>query len=405
MRYILFFSACMFFFAATMQAQEAECSFCRPRTGTKTQQNFNASFINHRHIVALEKGNKMVIEMFNIKDYDVLKDMKEIFTSFRETIAPLKDSLVTPPSGSLRIDYAYNTAAAYRKIRIKKYNNEGDLFIANGTDISPLKVEQDTIRILVQKKKSYTYKGVEYKNYLPVQVTLVLNNYTDVDSLIKTSADIQHFVDTMSLAATPKHKIYPADYKTTINYHPYPGAPERFSGKYRFIFYEGIVTDENVNLAWITKFVFPQTFAFMADIGAGLTGGKIATMAQAGVEYRWPKMRGGNYVTMMRASVTPYFLFDKSATGKLAVYDNWFVNLELGSVFREEGNDYLLNKETVGVGYLIKPNGGYLTGTTMKAFMNFPMKQQINICPEFIFTNNFRTIFPAVTIKGFFNRD
>lgn len=393
------------FLSDSLIAQDIECTFCAPQRQSRTQANFNATYINHRHIVTLERGNKMVVEMFNINDYDMLQDVKKLLSEFSSELQPLRDSLATHPSGHLRIDYAYSTAADFKKIRIKKYEPDGRMFLTNNNGVSYLKVEQDTIRILIEKAKNFKFNGIEYKNHQPVQLTLVLNNYTEVDSLIKNSATLQHFLDTMKQVATPKYKVYAHSYKTTINFHPYPDARERFSGKYRFIFFEGVLTDEYAPVAWVSKFVLPARFAFAADIGAGLIGSRIAPMAEAGFEYRFRKMRGGDYVTLARIMVAPSFLFSQSPTGNIIVHDNWFLNVELGSMSRVENNDYAFTKTTVGIGYLVKPNGNYLTGTTMKAYLNFPIKNQFYICPEIIATNDFKTIFPAVTFKGFFNRD
>lgn len=384
-------------------AQDLECTFCGPKAQTKTQSNFNASYINHRHIVTLEKGNKMIVEMFNIKDYDVLNDVGGVLRSFREHLKPLADSLETVPSGHVRIDYSYSTAAAYRKIRIKKYTPDGDLFLTNEGEVARLKVEQDTVRILVEKKAYYAYEGVEYKNYRPVQLTLVLNNYTDIDGLIDNKATLQHFIDTMAKVATPKYKVWPQNYKTTINFHPYPNAPERFAGEYRFIFFDGILSDEYSHIAWVSKYVSPRTFGFVADIGTGLTGSKLTPMAEAGIEWRRRSQRGGDML-MIKTSVTPYFIFDKRPNGKIELYDNWFVTAEAGMLTREENNAYIFKRKTIGAGYLVKANGNYLTGTTLKAFMHFPLTNQFVICPEVIVTDNFHKIFPAVTLKGFLNR-
>ena len=385
-------------------AQDIECMFCHPQKKTKTEASFNATYVNHRHIVTLEKGNKMVIEMFNIKDYEVLDTALNILKQTRQALHTFKDSMQTTPSGHLRVDYSYATGTDYRKIRVKKYDSDGSVFLDKNGEISHLKVEQDTIRILIHKRASYTYEGTTYKNHRPVQLTFVLNNYTDIDSIITDYKSIQHFIDTMKSVATPKYKVNQYDYKTTINFHPYDGARERYSGKFRFIFYEGILTNEYSYLIWDTKFVFPRTIGVVAEVGAGLLGENLATMAELGLEYRFRRERGSDFVTITSLNAAPYFTYGKNAAGNITVFTHLFVNAELGSLAKQNDVEHMFTRSTIGIGYLAYSNSNYLPGTTMKAFFDFRLKSQFVICPEVIFTNNFKTVFPALTFKGFLNR-
>ena len=56
----------------------------------------------------------------------------------------------------------------------------------------------------------------------PVQVTFVLNNYTDIDELLKEKGMLNEFVATLAKATLPK-KYDPKikDHPTSIEYHPY----------------------------------------------------------------------------------------------------------------------------------------------------------------------------------------
>ncbi len=388
-----------------IRAQDIECNFCHPQRRSKTEANFNATYINHRHIVTLDKGNKMVVEMFNIKDYDVLQNTAEVLKSCREALAPFKDSLETSPSGNVRIDYVYSTHAGYKKIRIRKHDADGNMFISKNGEISHLKVEQDTIRILIQKAATAIYKNDTFRNYRPIQLTLVLNNYTDLDALIENGREIQHIIDTMKTVATPKYKVNPYTYKTTINFHTSANARERYSGKFRFIFYDGILTDEYSNLVWKSKWVIPETFAFVPDIGAGLLGGKATTVADVALEYRFRTSRGSDYVKMTKLVASSYFTFDKNPAGNIRVLANLFVNAEVGSLAKQKDTEFLFKKSSAGIGYMVYSNSTYLPGTTMKLYLNFGLKDQFLIVPEVIFTNNFKTVFPAFTIRGFLNRE
>jgi hypothetical protein len=55
-----------------------------------------------------------------------------------------------------------------------------------------------------------------------------------------------------------------------------------------------------------------------------------------------------------------------------------------------------------GVGYLFARSGGYFKGVTTKVFFNITlMKKGLTLSPELIITNDFREVFPGLTLKVF----
>jgi hypothetical protein len=69
-----------------------------------------------------------------------------------------------------------------------------------------------------------------------------------------------------------------------------------------------------------------------------------------------------------------------------------FVNADIGEM---EGMNF-------GVGYLFARSGDYFKGVTTKGFFNITlMKKGLTLSPELIFTNDFREVFPGLTLKVF----
>lgn len=96
----------------------------------------------------------------------------------------------------------------------------------------------------------------------------------------------------------------------------------------------------------------------------------------------------------MRLSTTPYFFFDKNMQGSTTVQDNWFVNMEGGT----ESEDHK-KRVSIGAGYLYAEKGAYFQKTTIKAFASMRVNKYFTVAPEFICNNNFKQIFPGITVK------
>lgn len=80
------------------------------------------------------------------------------------------------------------------------------------------------------------------------------------------------------------------------------------------------------------------------------------------------------------------------------MYINTFLNAEFsfhGFFSNSKSNDK--NWNGIGIGYLIGKSGDYFNGSTAKIYYVAEYKH-IAIVSELIFTNNFKTVFPGITI-------
>ena len=111
--------------------------------------NSREYMISHRHNVYLTKGDKMVIELLDVKDYESLHQFNTILQSLKTDMAFYKDSLANMGADNVRIDYLITDGKNDRKLRFTRHAANGDAFIVKNGETSRLKINQDTIRIRI----------------------------------------------------------------------------------------------------------------------------------------------------------------------------------------------------------------------------------------------------------------
>lgn len=344
---------------------------------TKTQSSFYVApkRVHHRHWVHLPKDEKMLIEVVN--DYSLIANLDSLLSVAMQDIAFYKDSL--DAAGSVRIDYNFTSVPGISKIRFKKYAPDGDLFVNNHKNVARLKIDQDTLCITVDMPT----KRPQPEKLFATQVTFYLNNYTDIQDLLKDKGMLNHIVDT--LASVTKHKTGPfAPGKSSILYRPFDTGIH--SDVYRF---------RKSNVLWDEEKDMYKAHGMLTidgSLGIGVIRNMLAPMAELGIEIndRWSIVRGKN--SFIRASATPYFFFEKGLGNNIIVNDNWFATLEFGT---QKGD----KRSSVGIGYLFAEKGNYFQNATGKLFATYTLSKRVSLCPEIIFTNNFKQVYPGVTIR------
>ncbi|MCF6402564.1 hypothetical protein L3C95_11570 [Chitinophaga filiformis] len=105
-----------------------------------------ANEINKRFFIALDKGDKMQIELVDMKDLARVGNIDSLLKIFLKDLTPLKDSL-TDELSVKRIDYVMEPPAA-KKIRIRQERPAGKSFLVQQQDVAALKLEQDTVHFI-----------------------------------------------------------------------------------------------------------------------------------------------------------------------------------------------------------------------------------------------------------------
>lgn len=363
--------------------------------------------VNIRDYAYLPNKARVKFELNNVSQYEEIKgSIDTILRSLMREMTFYKDSLNTN-GGSVWIDYAIDDELGIRKLRFVKHQPDGDIFMSKNGDVSKLKVDQDTVRIFVKhnplvpslgenaRRHEKNYNTLEH--YQAYQVTFCLNSYEDIARIAADKQALIHTIDTLVSTKRESTKNSPYKFPSSTRYNPYATSTEK--NKYwasvsdvRFKQYPGLVRTDD-GKAW-NALKRSDLVTFGANFGVGLLRNVPAPYTELGFELLRSKGRmvRDEYLQMhYRAYASCYFAFERSATdNSYKTLPNWFVNVDIASE----------NDLSVGVGYLLKRNGNYFTGTTMKAFMNVKLlKKGLTLSPELIFTNDLKQVFPGLTLK------
>ncbi len=392
----LFLGAVLILISLTgkLYAQESlESPITRFNRLSKTDQTFNGnkSFAYVRDFVQLREG-KMILELFTTEDYDLIRNMDSLLREVKKDISFYKDSLDANPTGNVRIDYALTPGYNYKKIRFKFYPSNGSIFLNKDGVVSKMKFEQDSLRIIFQRSRP----GLGGNCMIPytIQVTLLLDNYYDIDKVIATN-NFTAIIDTLKEASKGKMIGNTTIYRNpfTIVYNPY------YTGKEALKRYEWLMKDEYDMQS--TRFKKGRFISINANLGIGYVRDRMVTMGDIGLQYNnyW----GINHKdhNLFRVSATPYLFWEHNPDGSYLLKDNWWVNGSIGSIYDKQFYGWYGKECTFGLGYLVGEKGGYFKNTTMKVFTDLQLSSWVTIVPEIIFTDNFKQIFPGFTLKVF----
>ncbi len=348
---------------------------------SKTEKTFNVwdLQVNIRSTVTLKEG-KMILELQNVGDYANFMNMDSVLQVFRKDIAFYKDSLETNNAGHVRIDYVMSPEYSFKKIRFKKYNADGDIFVNRTGDISRLKLEQDTVHIIIEKLLHKTKCNVSYS----IQATFILDNYTDVDKIIANRDELHRIMDTIEKEShSPKENKKGRYPEMTISYNPYHTGKNAMQKK------------------WLGSHSPTGYLTLHGNIGTGIIMNTIAPTAELGLVINSPWGHGSANYSFFRLYVSGHYFFERNADAGASIKDNYFVNFSLGSEYEKADKGWVGKVGDFGVGYLAWRKGNYFKGTTMKVFTDIKVMNGLTLSPEIISTNNFKQFFPGITLKIF----
>ena len=368
---------------------EIQSDYNKMMTRSKAEQTFNAwsGFIRIRDFVTLQEG-RLILELSNVDDYENFKNLDSILADLKKDIAFYKDSLNANPTGSVRIDYVLNTDYPMKKMRFTRHEASGSSFLNREGEVSKLKFEQDTIRIIIQKSRPGISKHsnpcmVSYA----VQATFVLGNYFDMDRIIADNI-LKSVIDTLQQKTGSKgHGGFGAK-PLTIVYNPY------YSGRGRFHKYPYLMNNEYGYFDHTVK----SKFTFNPQFGAGVVRNIVAPVTDIAFQHNryWNNSRERGFT---RISGSGYYFFEKDAAGNFAVNDNWFVNASIGNISDRTDASWYGLESSFGIGYLVSKKGGYFKNNTFRVFTDIMLVRGLTIVPEIIFTDDFKQIFPGITVK------
>lgn len=380
-------------------------------TGNKTERTiYERSFempqdyVHVRDFVILPNKGKLIVELNNPVQYEELKHIDTVLDAVLKSVAFYKDSL--EGSGSVRIDYAIDEKYSFSKMRFKVHKTDGAIFMDEAGDVSKLKLEQDTIRIYVKHNPVFERieaTGADFRynmNHAGIyQLTFCLNNYLDLVDVLAYKRQLHHALDTLRASKSKRALRNPFRHASSSRFDP--SVQENMESKRhkntsanRLRRFHTLINYTSEGQWSISR--SKDNIMITGDLGVGLIRNTFAPYAEMGLAYiRQLRPTAWNNQGEMGFSLfaSSYFFFEKGANNTYYTKPNWFVNAQVGE---EQGM-------SMGAGYLFSRSGDYFKGTTVKAFMNITMfkKRGFTLSPELIITDDFKQVFPGLTIKVF----
>ncbi len=372
----------------------------KTRELSPTEQRFNAPSWHDIRDYAYVKGGIIIYELNNLKDYDVLKGIDTILQQLKADIGFYTDSLENG-SDNVRIDYAISIGENHKEMRFIKHKHPGNTFVKINGTTDKLKIEMDTIRLVINniKYENIGRKGKSFKYSHPAQITILLNNYIDIGSLIAQKELLQKGIDTFISVRTRNESNNPFRYPSSCIYRPTDTSKRGM--KYRFVKRDYIPSEFSITKLF-EEYIRYRKFAFYGNVGMGVVRNTLVPNADIGITHLSHPRRG--YPTeydFVSLYASPYFFFERGSNREQYVHNNWFVNIEAGGTYDKEFLGVKIKSISLGGGYLALAEGDHFKATTVKVFMGVRMPGGLSLYPEVIATNNFKQIFPGMTLKIF----
>lgn len=295
-----------------------------------------ANEINKRFFIALDKGDKMQVELVDMKDLARVGNIDSLLKIFLKDLTPLKDSLADELSVK-RIDYVMEPPAA-KKVRIRQVRPSGRSFLIQQNDVAALKLEQDTVHFI----------GV-----VPVPGTKTIHRYR-ISFFVNHLEDLAAYADgrlqarLVSLRENVNANWVKGD-KGMMHIKKDYTISSRSSGGSIYAHGDYLAFTPSANIQNYKNYFVPSF-----NLGATIITG---TMSSRGRTYEF-----GAYWE-------PNFFFGKNNEGKLKTYRNDFLTVVYGT---GPGRREVEKKEpylqyVFSLSYLIHRSGDYFEEHTFRA--------------------------------------
>lgn len=292
--------------------------------------------INRRFLIALDKGDKMQVELVDMKDLARVGNIDSLLKIFIKDLAPLKDSLSDELTVK-RIDYVMEPPAA-KKIRIRQVRPASASYLVQQGDVAALKLEQDTIHFIGVVPVPETKSIHRYRISFFVNDLNNLSGYAD-GRLHARLVSLRENVHTNWVKDDKGMMHLQKDYTISSRL---PGGTLGSHGDY--LVFSPSVSIQNYKNYFVPSFSLGAT---------ALTGsfGRRRTTHEFGIYWE------------------PNFFFGRDNEGKMKTYRNDFLTLVYGNgPAKREGEKKEPDLQYVfSVSYLIHRSGDYFEKHTFRA--------------------------------------
>jgi hypothetical protein len=347
-----------------------------------TERNFSlpASSLLHRFTLGLANGNVVNVHVTGINMLPAVMNLDSIIRTALEDIRFLNDSMADPLKNytvvKLKVQNALN------RFHFMSYPARGTSFAKKGEEISLLKVEQDTLRIIQLLPPAKARFGVLKTQAWQIVVTVnnlkELGKYLDGSlntSMQKVVAEIQK----KSAWMNPKRER-----GRNIRAHYYP----TLNGK---------------DAKPVTYLEFGQGDHLDLGLNVGLQSvrsGFAPSVMLGPIAYRNNGLFENSYGLLWE----PLFFFEKNSTGKTVMMRNDFITLRYSSSRYESRvkKEYGFH-QVVSLGYLLRRDGDFFEKNTFKFSMPGFYYRKLYIEPQVFFHDLFKQTYPSLRMSVFFN--
>jgi hypothetical protein len=385
----------LLFFCNRSDAQLVRAQMNPPGPITRTMLTFGGPYFSqaslHRLRVILENKTSIEIGLDNLNLLNRLPDIDSLLQTVWAQLQPLKDSFPNDLNNR-RVDFIANSANE-SKIRLLNYEPQGTSFVRQGNDMTAMKLEQDTLRIVVylpeERNKpipmaldmqNKTAQGT-YIYYKIMQVTLAINNLSEIPELLKKPVNgyIKELADNCKKLSNYKTKQEWIN-KIYVIYEPF----SKREGLNKYIVYK--------------KPSEKMMFLPQAQVGIQNVRNGFAPSVSLGFAYGsiMPNRLGREFALYWE----PYFFFDRNAKGNITVQRNDFVTFQYYLRFQRNSSDVDINLTNVfSIGYLVNRDGDYFNKNTFKIGLPGMEFRNFLIQPQFFFNDFFKQFYPSLRFR------
>lgn len=350
-------------------------------TQSRTETMFNSAKVGtlkKRFDFLLPAGNKMILEFTTDNQVDSLPNIDDLLQEVWKDLAALGDSLQTPLSNK-RVDVVFSPVD--KKVRVRDYPQQGDVFRIKDGDVTQLKVEQDTLRIILFTRRASALSG--FPGGQPYYITFLVNHLNDIPALQKQT-----------------------NIATTVALFKKDFAARRFKGSSASFtqYYAAYDATKGVRLiptkGALNSYGRKITFIPYVQTGIQYLRGAWVPSAGAGIELTIKP--GENLENKFQLLWEPYFFFDKDSLKKPSLQRNDFITFKYLSYSKYNSGARVIEfRQTFSLGYLIRRSGNYFEPTTFKFSLPGLQTKNILLEPEFVFNDFFKNFSPSLKLTLF----
>lgn len=315
--------------------------------------------------IKLGNGNILRIDLANGFDLRSFRNIDSLITGFLADMDAFRDSL-SDPLAVKHIDYLID-AGGKRKLRLHQYRPAATSFLLDGNEPSILRIDQDTIHILIVTRAQGHPAGITVNGLRYDRLSFFVNHYSEMNSMNRRG--LNDVVGGIISKQLVKRNIYS---------HP---------NCY-------IVDDSIVD----TKVLGQGANRLEINAGAAVENYKnlFAPSAQVDAYVVVNRLR---HEYRFGLSWEPLFFFATDAGGRLRTYRNDMIVAHYEHNHRDKEPGYSLDP-AFSFGYVFHREGDYFSQPSFRlTYGALKLKGSLAIEPALFFNNFFRGVTPGLRIS------